>query len=283
MWNSDGFDIPYTINRLKVLLKDPKGTKVGELVSKFGIIKERYKGESGSKTYDLPDYATFDMMVGYKPRSEGGLHYGKSQASYSLDHISDIELDGLKKINYNEEGYSLDNLYEKDPITFLTYNIADVTLPKKINDKLQHIGLHNLLRRSTFDSFQHSKRGQSSFFSAYYSSMLNRNNKLLKYNTVSETRISLSNNEIQNIPIPKLKSINLSGINSLSESEYSSVVNSFPGAYVKDIEEGILITSKDGISIDLDAKLYWYTNIEIYYDIIIFMKCWNFNNQQLDI
>jgi DNA polymerase elongation subunit (family B) len=284
-WFSDQFDIPYIYQRLKILLDDDDdyNNETNKILSKFGIVKKRTKTNRHSNYvyfYDICDYPILDLMHLYMPRDEKGLNYGKKQPTYSLDHISDIELN-LKKIEYNDEGLSLDALYIKDPIKYLKYNLVDVVLVKLLNEKLQHINLHNLLRRVMFDSLSKSVIGQSSLFESYYSYELEKSNTYMKYNVTGENHISLDKKDIKRIPKPNNSKIIITK-EQITETEYKSITGSYPGAYVKDII-GCLKTEEDGFIIDLDAASMYPSQVmqnnigfETYFGYILDPLCYKF-------
>ena len=57
------------------------------------------------------------------------------QESYALDYIGNVEL-GEKKLDYSEYG-SLNELYKQDYQKFLDYNIKDVVLVERLDDKMK--------------------------------------------------------------------------------------------------------------------------------------------------
>jgi len=133
-WNSEGYDIPYTINRIvKVLGKSE--TRRLCLWNQFP--KERRYESHGSEreTYDLIGRVHLDYMQLYRKYNYEERH------SYRLDYIGEMEV-GEKKVAY--EG-SLDRLYNHDFEKFLEYNIQDVMLLDKLDKKLQFIDLANTI------------------------------------------------------------------------------------------------------------------------------------------
>ena len=245
-WNADTYDLPYIYTRLNNKYEDEK--KVCKTLSKFGVVKKRKT--DGRFILSIADYPLIDLLRLYKPRDDGGLAYGKKQASYSLDYVSDAELH-LKKISYKDEGMSLDKLYETDPYKYILYNIADVALTVRLNQKLQHIELHNIIRRSMKASMSVSLRGQTGLFGSYYSFELERMEQKFKWGIVPELTNSLDKFDIQEIPRPTEKATKWDVIK-VDISDYQKIVNRYPGAYVKDCP-GKIVTASDGLLIDLDA------------------------------
>ena len=245
-WNFDRFDLPYIYFRLGNLLNKNKN-EIGKILSRFSKIKvEKFGGDYLIK---IPEFPVLDLLYAYKPRDDGGLNMGSKQSSYALDFIADIEL-GLKKLVYKSEGMTLDQFYETDPINFLLYNIIDVALCVRLNDKLKHVESYNLLRRLMKTSFTASLRGSSIIFDTYVNYKLNEDNQYTRFGLIEENNILISEDEVSLLYIPKSMK---KTIKEVSQQTFRSIVGHFSGAYVKESTAQIL-TSKDGLIVDLDAS-----------------------------
>ena len=131
-WNSEGFDIPYTVNRVaRVLSKDD--TRRFCLWDQFPKEREYEKYGKLSKTFDLVGRVHLDYMLLYQKYTYEERH------SYSLDAIGEYELNE-RKTAY--EG-SLDQLYNRDYETFIAYSRQDVALLNKLDKKLRFLDLAN--------------------------------------------------------------------------------------------------------------------------------------------
>jgi DNA polymerase elongation subunit (family B) len=133
-WNSEGYDIPYCVNRVtRIMSKDDtrKFCLLGQLPK--GRKYERFGKEE--TTYDLVGRIHLDYLQLYKKYNYESRH------SYSLDAIGEYEL-GERKTQY--EG-SLDQLYNKDFKKFVEYNRQDTMLVYRIHDKLKFLDLANAL------------------------------------------------------------------------------------------------------------------------------------------
>ena len=129
-WNSEGYDIPYTINRItRVLSKDD--TRRFCLWGQFPKKRmfERFGAEK--ETYDLVGRVHMDYMQLYRKYTYEERH------SYSLDAIAEYEL-GERKTQY--EG-TLDQLYNNDFPKFIEYNRQDTLLLDKLDKKLRFLEL----------------------------------------------------------------------------------------------------------------------------------------------
>jgi len=133
-WNSEGYDIPYTVNRTsRVLSKDDtrRFCLWGQLPKK----REYEKYGKSAETYDLVGRVHLDSLELYRKYTYEERH------SYRLDAIGEIEV-GENKVPY--EG-TLDQLYNNDFRKFIEYNIQDTALLDKLDKKLRFIDLSNEL------------------------------------------------------------------------------------------------------------------------------------------
>ena len=133
-WNSEGYDIPYTVNRTsRVLSKDDtrRFCLWGQLPKK----REYEKYGKQAVTYDLVGRVHLDSLELYRKYTYEERH------TYRLDAIGEIEV-GENKVPY--EG-TLDQLYNNDFRKFIEYNIQDTALLDKLDKKLRFIDLSNEL------------------------------------------------------------------------------------------------------------------------------------------
>jgi DNA polymerase elongation subunit (family B) len=144
-WNTKFFDIPYLINRFNKIL----GEKETKKLSPWGYIFERKTLINGKPmtAYDLVGVGCLDYIELYKWYAPGG----KSQESYRLDNIAQVEL-GEGKISY-EEFDNLHALYRLNFQKFIEYNIKDVELIIKLEDKLKLIELALTLAYDTKSNY----------------------------------------------------------------------------------------------------------------------------------
>ena len=133
-WNSEGYDIPYTIGRItRVLSKDD--TRRMCLWGQFPKQREFERFGATKTTFDLIGRVHMDYMQLYRKYTYEERH------SYSLDAIGEYELDE-RKTPY--EG-TLDQLYNKDFEKFLEYNRQDTRLLAKLDKKLRFLDLANTI------------------------------------------------------------------------------------------------------------------------------------------
>ena len=131
-WNSEGFDIPFCVNRVvRVLSKED--TRRFCLFDKFPKKREYEKFGKTAETYDLIGRVHVDYLELYRKYTYEERH------SYRLDAIAEYEL-GEHKTQY--EG-TLDQLYNNDFRKFIEYNRQDCMLLDKLDKKLKFIDLAN--------------------------------------------------------------------------------------------------------------------------------------------
>lgn len=129
-WNSEAYDIPFTINRIIRTLGKMETRKLC-LWGEAPKARTFDRGGKEEPTYDLIGRVHLDYMQLYKKYNYEERH------SYALNAIAEYEL-GDKKVEY--EG-TLDQLYNNDFKKFLQYNIQDTKLLDDLDKKLQFIDL----------------------------------------------------------------------------------------------------------------------------------------------
>ena len=133
-WNSRTFDLPYLINRMSKLA----GFDEAKKFSPWGLISESKVFDEGmtSQIFNITGVEQIDYLEIFKKFTLNTL--GR-QESYRLDHIANVVL-GERKLSYEEHG-SLHTLYKEDFQKFIDYNIKDVELVDKLDEKLGLIEL----------------------------------------------------------------------------------------------------------------------------------------------
>lgn len=133
-WNVRLFDIPYLVNRITKVL----GSDSAKKMSPWQVIREKSFGMNGKQqqAYDLLGIEQLDGWDLFQ--KFGTLIYG-TQESYKLDHIAHVVL-GEQKLSYEEFG-SLHSLYKHDYQKFIDYNIKDVQLVERIDEKVDLVNL----------------------------------------------------------------------------------------------------------------------------------------------
>ena len=145
-WNTEFFDIPYLVNRFKNLLGEDEMRKL----SPWNNVWERRTTFNGREliAYNISGVAALDYIELYKWYAPGG----KSQESYRLDNIAHVEL-GEKKLDYSEFD-NLHQLYRLNYQKFIEYNIKDVELVVKLEDKLKLLQLAITLAYDTKTNYE---------------------------------------------------------------------------------------------------------------------------------
>jgi len=144
-WNSEGYDIPYILNRLRIVLGEAEMKRfspVSRLYCREGIGMNQF-GKPINKWY-IYGISHLDYMEVYQKLSRG------VRESYSLDYIAEIEL-GKNKLAINT--VNLAQLAEKDWDNFVDYNVYDVELLVELDAKLKFTKIIRTLSYRGFISF----------------------------------------------------------------------------------------------------------------------------------
>ena len=145
-WNIDFFDIPYLVNRFRSVL----GADEAKKLSPWNYMWERKVTINGREMiqYNIGGVAALDYIELYKWYAPGG----KSQESYKLDNIANVEL-GESKLSFDEYD-NLHQLYRLNYQKFIEYNIKDVDLIVQLEDKLKLIELALTLAYDTKTNYE---------------------------------------------------------------------------------------------------------------------------------
>lgn len=130
-WNIGFFDIIYLVNRISRVLGEDWAKKL----SPWGFYNTRTVTIMGQEktSISLAGIATLDYFEMYKKYTY------TQQESYKLGAIAAVELD-TTKIDYSEYE-TLHQLYKKDFQRYVEYNIRDVELVDKLDEKMKLIDL----------------------------------------------------------------------------------------------------------------------------------------------
>ena len=130
-WNIQLYDIPYLIGRLEKVL----GEKIARKISPWGLVSEEeiYVKGRKHKAYDIGGITQLDYLDLYKKFTY------TNQESYRLDHIANVEL-GQKKLDHSEYD-TFKDFYTQNWQKFVEYNIVDVELVDRLEDKMKLIEL----------------------------------------------------------------------------------------------------------------------------------------------
>jgi DNA polymerase elongation subunit (family B) len=127
-WNCKFFDIPYLVNRITYLGKKPAR------LSPVGVLNDRNVVIAGRENqfYTLVGISTLDYIDLYKKFTY------KVRESYRLDYIGSVEL-GMKKVSVEDvQGY---DLYKTNYQKFIEYNIRDVEIVERLEEKMKLLEL----------------------------------------------------------------------------------------------------------------------------------------------
>ena len=130
-WNIQFYDVPYICRRLNRVV----GEKAMKRFSPWGLVTENEIFVNGRKQicYDVGGITQLDYLDLYKKFTY------KAQESYRLDHIAEVEL-GQKKLDHSEFE-TFKDFYTQNWQKFVEYNIVDVELVDRLEDKMKLIEL----------------------------------------------------------------------------------------------------------------------------------------------
>ena len=134
-WNTRFFDIPYIVNRCYRMYGDDTLVK---RLSPWGLVRERKQKINGQENqeYVIEGIGHLDYLEVFKKFTLNTI--GRLE-SYRLDFVAHVVL-GERKLSYEEHG-NLHTLYKEDYQKFIDYNVKDVELVHKIDEKLDLISL----------------------------------------------------------------------------------------------------------------------------------------------
>lgn len=145
-WNSEGFDVPYIWFRSCKVLGE-RYTK--RCLSPFGIVNTRETINKFHKAYwqvDIIGICQMDYEDVYRKFES------TPRGSYKLGDIGDVELNE-RKVDYSEYGH-LQDFYEENYPLFLKYNIQDVRLMVRMDQKKKLMDLSIAIMYMTSENLQ---------------------------------------------------------------------------------------------------------------------------------
>ena len=130
-WNIQLFDIPFIAKRVDRVL----GDKLAKRLSPWGLVSQKEVYIKGRRQvfYDIGGITQLDYLDLYKKFTY------TNQESYRLDHIANVEL-GQKKLDHSEFD-TFKDFYTNGWQKFVEYNIIDVELVDRLEDKMKLIEL----------------------------------------------------------------------------------------------------------------------------------------------
>jgi DNA polymerase elongation subunit (family B) len=130
-WNCNLYDIPYLAGRIERMFDE----KTAKLLSPWKLLTKGEVFISGRNhiCYDIGGITVLDYLDLYKKFTY------KAQESYRLDHIAFVEL-GQNKLDHSEYE-TFKDFYTHGWQKFVEYNIVDVELVDRLEDKMKLIEL----------------------------------------------------------------------------------------------------------------------------------------------
>jgi DNA polymerase elongation subunit (family B) len=143
-WNVKTFDMPYIINRIRKILGDNQANKL----SIWGMIKDidSFFMARTYKCYEVVGTAILDYLELFWKYAT------KQSESFKLDYICQEQI-GERKLSY-EEYSSLPRLYRENPQQFYMYNLRDVWLVDKLDEKMKLLFLSLTLAYDSHTNYE---------------------------------------------------------------------------------------------------------------------------------
>ena len=143
-WNSEFFDVPYIINRIARILGEDEAKRLSPVgyirpitfTGKFGREQVRWHIEGVSCVDYLDIYKRFCPVL---------------RESYKLDAIGETEL-SQNKVDYGDT--NLSSLADDNWELFVEYNIQDVNLLVRLEEKLQYLVLLRMIAYAGLTTFE---------------------------------------------------------------------------------------------------------------------------------
>ena len=133
-WNSEFFDIPYIVKRCEHIMGEEQMKRLSPVKNVYYRNIQGIFGRQQIRWY-IEGIAVLDYLDIYKK-------FAPLRQSYKLDAIGELEL-GERKVDF--EGMDLATLSDKDWNKFIDYNIQDVNILVRLEEKLQYLGLIRML------------------------------------------------------------------------------------------------------------------------------------------
>jgi DNA polymerase elongation subunit (family B) len=215
-WNSEFFDVPYTYNRIAKVLGKSQADRLSP-------IKKVHVGEvDNEQVVKIAGLNHLDYMLLFKK------YVTKQEPSYALGAI------GTKYVKLGKIEYygSLDKLFKDDVQKFIEYNIRDVEILVKLEEKMKFIDLTvtvGHLCHTTYDNI-------------YYSTALN-DGAILTYlkrkNIVSPNKPTTSNPKLGGLSRKKAEFDYKTGKITKEQLDEIIELSEYAGGYLKDPEPGL--------------------------------------------
>lgn len=127
-WNCLGYDMAYIYYRLRLVFAEDLNVALS--LSPWGLIRDQKirVGMLAEDYIDIVGVPVLDYIHLYRKFNQN------QQSSYTLNHIAKVEL-GIEKVKFDDEYENLTRLYNENYPLFVDYNLTDVDLVEKLEQK----------------------------------------------------------------------------------------------------------------------------------------------------
>ena len=246
-WNSNRYDIPYIINRIERVL----GSERSKDLSPYRNIYSKFVAMKFGKqeiVYCIDGISNIDYMDIYKKFCP------VNRESYKLDYIANVELEE-SKTDYGDQ--SLYEFMVNDWNTFVDYNIQDVRLLVKLEERLQYVELLRMLAYLGCTTFESALKTVSIVTGAAAIEARKRNQRLCTYVADEDADYNYEGGYVADPVVGHHRGIVSFDANSLYPNTMITL-NTSPETKVGKIIElsknKISIRNVDGVVVDFDIK-----------------------------
>jgi DNA polymerase elongation subunit (family B) len=244
-WASDRYDVPYIVNRIERVLGAERANDLSPYKRRY--VKE-FAGKFGKKelVHRIDGISSVDYMDIYKKFCPS------NRESYKLDYIGYVELDETK-VDYGD--LSLYELMVSDWDTFVDYNIQDVRLLVKLEERLSYVELLRMLAYTGCTTFESALGTVSVVTGAAAIEARNRNQRLCTFVVDDEDMMDFEGGYVAEPVVGHHKSIVSFDANSLYPNTMITL-NTSPetkmGKILSMDKNGVSIRNIDGVVVDFN-------------------------------
>ena len=248
-WNSNRYDIPYIINRIGRVLGEDRAKDLSpykNIYSKFVAMKFGKQ----EQVHCIDGISNIDYMDIYKKFCP------VNRESYKLDYIANVELDE-SKTDYGDQ--SLYEFMVNDWNTFVDYNIQDVKLLVKLEERLQYVELLRMLAYIGCTTFESALKTVSIVTGAAAIEARKRGQRLCTYVADEDAEYNYEGGYVAEPVVGHHRGIVSFDANSLYPNTMITL-NTSPetkvGKIIEMSKNKISIRNVDGVVIDFDLKSF---------------------------
>ncbi len=248
-WSSNNYDVPYIVNRIERVLGKDRADELSPYKNRYTRFVNNKFGKP-QVVHCIDGISAVDYMDIYKKFCP------VNRESYKLDYIANVELDE-SKTDYGDQ--SLYEFMVNDWNTFVDYNIQDVRLLVKLEERLQYIELLRMLAYIGCTTFETALKTVSLVTGAAAIEARKRGQRLCTYVADEDEVSDYGGGYVAEPVVGHHKGIVSFDANSLYPNTMITLNTSLETKVGKIIEIGknkISIRNVDGVVVDFDLNSF---------------------------